>query len=216
MTDPQYWQNRWKNEETGWHQTEVEPALIEYFSNLAPGRVLVPLCGKSLDLAWLASKGHEVIGVELSALACEAFFEEQGLAFEKPGIGAFQIYRSKKIAIFQGDFFELTADLVAGVFGPISAVYDRAALIALPRETREKYAKHLQAIVQPREFLQIAIEWPQGVDSGPPFSVSQAEIELLYGTRYRIERLSLEEGIPLGSHGSARVAESVYRLQPKS
>ena len=35
--------------------------------------VLVPLCGKSLDLVWLAEQGHAVIGVELA----EAFVKEQ-------------------------------------------------------------------------------------------------------------------------------------------
>jgi thiopurine S-methyltransferase len=207
-----YWLNRWATGQTGWHQREVEPALVEHFGGIAPTRVLVPLCGKSMDMTWLGKQGHEVIGVELSELACETFFSEQGMSLTAGREGAFGVYRAKNITIYQGDFFAVTAEML----GQIGAVYDRGALIALPRDLRSKYAAHLQSIAKPKTFLQIVLE-RQGVpdDAGPPFSVTLGELESLYGANYRIEPLSREE-VPLGSNPNEKPAECVYRLAPKA
>lgn len=47
---------------------------------LAPdATVFVPLCGKSLDIGYLASLGYRVVGVELSELAVEQLFRSLGI-----------------------------------------------------------------------------------------------------------------------------------------
>src|SRR3954471_24111721 len=94
MTDNNqaYWEGRWKEGTTGWHQDGPEPALERHFGDLKKTRVLVPLCGKSHDLAWLASRDNDVVGVEFHQPAVEEFFKEQGLQFEKLPHGPFQKY----------------------------------------------------------------------------------------------------------------------------
>ncbi|MGB5485800.1 MAG: thiopurine S-methyltransferase, partial [Lysobacterales bacterium] len=61
------WHSRWESGNTGWHQPGGSSALRKFWPGLHPGgRVLVPLCGKSPDLLWLAKQGYDVTGVELS------------------------------------------------------------------------------------------------------------------------------------------------------
>ena len=133
--DEDFWQQRWARNEIGFHLNEVNPYLQQFWPalNVAPGaQVLVPLCGKSLDMLWLAEQGYRVLGVELAQAAVEAFFSEQGLVADIDQVGAFRRYRSGAIEVLCGDFFSLTAaDLLE-----CRALYDRAALIALPAPMR--------------------------------------------------------------------------------
>ncbi len=194
-----YWLGRWERGETGWHQDEAEPRLIEAFSDLGPTRVLVPLCGKSRDLAWLASRGHEVIGVELSERACRAFFEENKIPFSVTPEGRFTAYRGERITILNGNIFDLGPEEL-GEFG---ALYDRAALIALPPETRTRYAAHLLELIRKRgkkrdfRFLQIILYRSPEDREGPPFSVSEAEVKRFYGSDFEITQTSREQ-FPMG------------------
>ena len=141
---PEFWKDRWARGETGWHQDEVEPGLVAHLGGLAPTRVLVPLCGKSLDLAWLSSQGHEVIGIELSEIAVRAFFAEHALPVSESRRGAFTAFSSGTVTILLGDFFDLRPEDLGGTIG---ALYDRAALIALPAEMRARYARKITELV---------------------------------------------------------------------
>lgn len=191
-----FWLGRWKRGETGWHQSEVEPELVGFFSSLPPTRVFVPLCGKSLDLVWLASRGHQVIGVELSPLACAAFFTEHNLPFKSSSQGSFERLESESITLLNGDIFQLTPEIL----GPIGAVYDRAALIALPPPLREQYAAQIsQLVTQCRidenlKFLQLVLQRTPQDTAGPPFSVPTDELQRLYGAHFSI-RLIKREGV---------------------
>src|SRR5690348_1553708 len=129
LMENEFWLNRWKTDQIGWHQTDVEPQLTAHFSHLKPTHVFVPFCGKSLDLKWLASQGHQVVGVELSKKACLSFFVENNIAYQVISRDRFARYSGGGVTLLNGDFFDLhKEDLPA-----IGAVYDRAALIALPR-----------------------------------------------------------------------------------
>lgn len=214
MKDPQFWQGRWERGETGWHQTEVEPRLIENFKSLSPTRVFVPLCGKSLDLVWLHEQGHDVVGVELSELACRAFFEERGLNPAITRESGFQVFRAERYTLFQGDFFALTPHLL----GAIGAVYDRASLIALPPEMRKNYAQKLRSLIQRAsreiqpQILLITIERIPHDEMGPPHSVQPAEVETLYQDSFDIEKIS-HELLSQKSPGGSDIQEWVFRLR---
>lgn len=210
-----YWRGRWERGETGWHQQEIEPALIRYFSSLKPCRVLVPLCGKSLDLLWLTQQGHQVVGVELSTLACEAFFSENKIPSQRSAMDTLTVFEGGDITLFNADFFEIKSQHV----GKFSAIYDRAALIALPPDIRLKYASHLLKLIQECNggkefhFLQIALEKVPDDRTGPPFSVTKEELNSLYGLNFKVNLLEQEE-VTVGSEGkSVRAIESVYRLE---
>lgn len=187
-----FWHNRWENDLTGFHLNEVNPHLKANWSilNLKPNtRIFVPLCGKSIDLIWLANQGHQVIGCELSHLAAEAFFAENKLSVERMLIGDVELWQSEKISIFCGDIFNLTAD----VLGEVDAVYDRASLIALPPTMRQEYAAKLTELAQSAPKLLITLEYDQSKMEGPPFSVSESEVKALYEAKYQVKRLSAQD-----------------------
>ena len=76
----EYWLDRWKREDIGFHQNIINPYLREHWQKLhlaQNSEVFVPLCGKSRDMLWLHEQGHKVLGVELSHLAAQAFFSRE-------------------------------------------------------------------------------------------------------------------------------------------
>jgi thiopurine S-methyltransferase len=213
MKDPQFWQGRWERGEIGWHQSEAEPRLVENFKSLSPTRVFVPLCGKSLDLVWLHEQGHHVIGAELSQVACRSFFEERGLTPSITEEAGFRVFRAERYTLFQGDFFALTPQIL----GPIGVIYDRASLIALPREMRKDYVEKLISLSRASkeyphpQILLITIERVPHDEVGPPHSIQPSEVESLYQNAFRVERLSnelLEQKSPSGSD----IHEWVFRI----
>lgn len=215
--EPDFWHQRWQQNQIGFHQAEVNPYLRKHWPALAvpaPARVLVPLCGKSLDLLWLVQQGYQVEGVELSELAVRAFFEEQGIVPQRSAQGDWQVWQSDNLRLWCGDFFNLRP----GHLGRIDAVYDRAALIALPEAMRRQYADHLQSLVGSVPHLLVTLEYPQGQMSGPPFSVEQSEVEALYGERYRGTQAPmcadvLADTPNFRERGIDRLNECVYLLQ---
>ncbi|MBX9913284.1 MAG: thiopurine S-methyltransferase [Pseudomonadaceae bacterium] len=213
-----FWQQRWARNEIGFHLSEVNPYLQQYWPGLnvaAGAQVLVPLCGKSLDMLWLAEQGYRVLGVELAQAAVEAFFSEHSLLAEVDQLGAFRRYRSGSIDVLCGDFFSLTAtDLLE-----CRALYDRAALIALPAPMRERYVAHLASIL-PLDCagLLVVLDYPQEQMPGPPFAVGEAEVQrLLAAPHWSVQVLEardvLGENWKFLQRGLSRLDERVYRLQ---
>lgn len=217
--DTQYWQERWEQNKIEFHQDAVSPNLQRFLPELtlAPGAcVFLPLCGKSKDLAWLSTQGYRARGVEVSRLAVAAFFSEQGLPAQHESKGAFESWRSGAIEILRGDYFALTAQDLSDV----AAVYDRAALIALPAEQRRRYADHMQAVLPAAaRILLVTLEYPQAEWPGPPFSVTSAEVEALYGERYTIRERHSEDALArkpsFKDKGLTRLVERVQLLSPR-
>jgi thiopurine S-methyltransferase len=217
--EPSYWHQRWAEGRTGWHQSEPNRLLERHWASLKvpPGsRVFVPLCGKSLDMAWLAAQGHEVLGVELSRSAVEDFFAGQGLAPEVNEDGRFRRYRAQGIELLVGDAFALTADDLAGC----RAAYDRAALIALPPALRERYVRELYARLPAGCMtLLITLEYPPGEKEGPPFSVDEAEVHRLFEPGWQItleQRVDILDREPsFREEGVTRLHTTAYRLRKR-
>ncbi|MGU9821855.1 thiopurine S-methyltransferase [Pseudomonas sp. R9.37] len=214
--EPKFWQERWARNQIGFHLPEVNPYLQRHWPKLAlaeGAKVLVPLCGKSLDLMWLASLGYRVLGVELSEQAVEAFFSEQGLMPRISQRGVFKVYRADLIEVWCGDFFALDAEALADC----SALYDRAALIALPPLMRAQYAEHLNALLRPGcQGLLITLDYDQTQKAGPPFAVADEEVKLLLGGHWSVQVLEeqdiLGESWKFVQDGVTRLEERVYRV----
>lgn len=169
---PEFWHDRWATNQLGFHEGAPNALLVRHWPSLDAGkRVLVPLCGKSHDMEWLAAQGHEVVGVELSPVACAAFFSERGLVPEVTRAGAFTRYRHGAITILQGDIFDLE--------GEYDALWDRAAMIALPGPVRERYVALVRAHVH-GAMLIVAFVYDQAKRDGPPFSVPDDEVARLH------------------------------------
>ncbi|HEU4733334.1 MAG TPA: thiopurine S-methyltransferase [Kofleriaceae bacterium] len=171
------WLARWRDGRIGFHEGRPNTLLEHHAARLAGcRRVLVPLCGKSEDLALLAAQGHEVVGVELAEPAVRAFFDEHGLVPVVTARGPFVEYRAGTITLLAGDMFATTPELV----GPIDAFYDRAALIALPPELRPRYVEQVRSLAPGGSGLVITLEYDQSLMTGPPFAVLEPELRALY------------------------------------
>ncbi|MBT2971962.1 MAG: thiopurine S-methyltransferase [Candidatus Thiodiazotropha sp. (ex Ctena orbiculata)] len=183
------WLQRWKDNNIGWHHTEFNQHLLNYWHALflpQGSLVFAPLCGKSRDMAWLAEQGYRIRGIELSPLAVEAFFDELNLQPEVESVGDFQYWHTGPYEIYCGDIF----DIEQLDNSDIAAVYDRASLIALNPQQRIQYAQMLQRILPDRtKVLLITLEYPQNEMEGPPYSVSGDEVESLFAKRYSIQHL---------------------------
>ena len=210
--DAEFWHKRWKNNKLGFDQAEANPLLVKYFGelSLAKGsRVFLPLCGKTLDISWLLSEGYRVAGVELSRLAIERLFTDLGKKPKVSQVGKkLEHFAAENIDIFVGDIFNLAGETL----GPIDAVYDRAALVALPEKTRRHYAAHLTEITAAAPQLLICYEYDQRLMPGPPFSINGRQIERYYGTVYETKLIALRN-MPGGLKEVSRAKESVWQLQ---
>jgi thiopurine S-methyltransferase len=216
--NPDYWISRWERDETGFHAPEVQAGLIAAFDQTGfkqPGNVLVPLCGKSVDMVWLASRGWRVFGVELSEKACRAFFDEQHIPYTVEEKNGFRIFESERITLFCGDMFHLKK----GMLPAIDLVFDRAALVALPHAIRKRYVSFLQRIAGSCVHILITFEYSHEEIIGPPFSVPETELEALYGAGFdrRIadsRALITYEGSKMRRHGVKELSEKTFILVP--
>ncbi len=214
--DRKFWLDRWRRDEIGFHQADVNPHLASHWPGLgAPpsGEVFVPLCGKSRDMLWLAGQGHAVQGIEISQLAVEAFFEENDLQAQCQPLGPFERWQCGEIAILLGDFFDLQTEHLAHT----AAVYDRASLIALPSEMRARYARHLVDVLpDTAPVLLITMEYPQQEMNGPPFSVGEDEVHQLYDPHYNVRCIAKHDILAhtprFQEKGLSALQENVYRL----
>lgn len=213
----EFWLERWRNQQIGFHQDRINPHLETHWPALgveAGARVFVPLCGKSRDMLWLAAQGYRVTGIELSPLAVEAFFAENDLSPMRRQQGAFEVCSAGEIEIFCGDFFALSAADIAGV----AAVYDRASLVALPPDMRQRYAAHMaQLLPTGTQILLVTFDYAQDEMSGPPFAVSEDEVRGLYDGAFAIDKLAdldaLAENARFRQAGLTRLRERVFGLR---
>ncbi len=218
--DREFWLARWREDQIGFHQPRVNPWLERHWPHLGapPGStVFVPLCGKSLDMSWLAGQGHSVIGVELAETAVQAYFEEAGEIGQVERLPHMIRYTGSAVSILCGDFMDLWVIHLPRV----AAVYDRGSLVALPPRMRVHYADHLQRIIpEGCRILLLTVEYDQSRVPGPPHSVEEAEVHRLFGDRCSIERLcsATAAAVPprFAERGVSDVVEVVYRLIKQS
>ncbi len=195
--EAEYWLKRWREGRTGWHRSEVMPLLVQHWSalNVPRGsRVLVPLCGKSLDMLWLAQQGMRVLGVDVSPVAIESFLAENQLHARTRGEADGTHYEitnaSGEIEIINGDAFALDPDEVA----QCNVFYDRAALIAMPAPMRRRLVNELYVQLPAGSAgLLITLAYPGNEMQGPPFSVDDAEVHDLFDKRWQVDRLEYRD-----------------------
>ena len=203
-----FWIQRWEKREIGFHQLEINRFLKQYWSTLELARdstVLVPLCGKSRDMLWLAKRGHHVLGVELSEAAVQDFFKEWEMPPKVDQQGSFTRYSAENVELLVGDFFPLTSKDLQKVAG----VYDRAALVALPPEMRRDYVNLLAEILPAKaQTLLITFEYRLGDREGPPFSIDIEAVKSLFEDRCDINMLDSQ---PFDLRGLA-ATEHAFRL----
>lgn len=215
----EFWLKKWLDNEIGFNQAKPNKLMQRYFPtlNLKSGsRIFVPLCGKSIDMLWLAGQGYKVIGVELSQSACKAFFKENIMPVKVEEYGDFVVYNGGEITLLSGDFFSLNKNTL----GKVDAVYDRAALIALPSELRQQYSQHMMELFDEdtKGFL-ITTTYDQDQMQGPPFSIDENEVNVLYGEYLDVKQVYSKPVSEIPMHlkekGLLQATEQVYCLTNK-
>ena len=214
-----FWEGKWQTADTPFHRDQINPTLTTYLPRCqlpTDSRVLVPLCGKSLDMCWLMAQGYDVIGIELSAIAVEAFFNENDIDYERQQQGDHGYYTAQHITIIQGDIFTVDTATVA----PCQGYYDRAALIALPAKLRPAYVAKLSELLEAgSKGIISSIDYPAEEPIGPPFNISNQEFTTLYA-EYEIKQLNYlaETGASksLVAQGIETVTEAVYQVTKMS
>jgi thiopurine S-methyltransferase len=223
--DSQYWRQRWQEGRTGWHHDKPMPLLLEHWPALEVPRdtpVLVPLCGKSLDMLWLAEQGLNVLGVELSEIAIETFLAENRLharMHAAPDGTHYEITTASDggIEIINGDVFEIDPASLARC----NAFYDRAALIALPAPQRNRLAHDVYGkLPDGARGLLITLAYPPHEMEGPPFPVDEAEVQRLFAADWDIRQLERRDILASQPHfsekGVTALHTAVHRLDQRT
>ena len=211
-----FWHQAWsKSDVPGWQQKNFNPYLTTHWEMDKAEKVFVPFCGRSLDLQWLRDRGHHVVGVDLSVMAIQNFCKQQSIDAVCERDGELTVFRALGWTLYAGDFFKLSHSHLTRV----SAVYDRAALIALPESMRRKYVAHMRSILPGgAEIFLITIAYDQDLMKGPPFSVSDNEVQQLY-RGYNIRTLQSDTGPEqvgnLKERGLDTLTETCFLLQPQ-
>jgi len=214
-----YWQSRWHKNNTGWHMDDIYPLLTKLWPRLSikpDTNVLVPLCGKSLDLHWLTDRGHHVTGVEVSRKALRKVMDRHSGDFTEDASHGFTIYHSELLELWEGDFLKLPANEIPKP----DIIYDKAAIVALPPERRELYArKLLECCGKHTQILLQTFEYNQEEMNGPPFSVTEEELNQLLGKHFEFtlmhEQSKMDELSKFQRRGlSSYLIEKVYHLKP--
>lgn len=222
-----FWLDRWNNNQTGFHQQKINPYLTYFYGEKGPAveqrdslKVFVPLSGKSKDMLWLSQNNYKVFGVECSDRAVKDFFEENALNYKHAEKDQHALYQSTDLAslieIFQGDFFELqSSDL-----DDVTDIFDRASLVALPIDMRQRYADKMAALQKPGvRTLLVSLTFDPSEMNGPPFSVTEDEVNALYSENFSIQKLLFKEVIEeepgLKNRGLTSLVETVYKLVRK-
>jgi len=210
--DASFWHRRWELGEIGFHQSQPNPFLVSHLPKLNLSRgatVLLPLCGKTHDIAWLLANGYRVVGVELSPLAINELFQELGITPEIVALKNVQHYFAPNLDLYVGDIFEISASHL----GTVDAIYDRAALVALPADTRTRYVAHLTGLTGAAPQLLITYQYDASLIDGPPFSVDDDEIERLFGAQYQLNPVE-HRPVEGGLKGRVASAETAWLLRP--
>jgi thiopurine S-methyltransferase len=215
--DNEAWLKTWVDGQIGFNQAQPSATLQKYWPALEvarDARVFVPLCGKSIDMVWLAGQGHHILGVELSPIAIAQFFDERGLKAETHRSRHGTHHVAGAFELICGDVFGISAEVLAGC----GAVYDRAALIALPPPLRAKYVRDVYGRLPAGcRGLLLTLDYPQAEMEGPPFSVPEHEVRDLFETRWDVDLLEVRDALPSEPHfkdrGLTRLAAAAYRLR---
>ncbi|MEM9059360.1 MAG: thiopurine S-methyltransferase [Pseudomonadota bacterium] len=212
--DHDFWHSRWEANQIGFHQPKPNALMEAHLSQLAlspESRVFLPLCGKTLDLTWLVANGYRVVGAELSELAIKQLFEELEIVPDVSEIGQLKRYSVPRMEVFVGDIFNLDR----ATLGPVDAVYDRAALVALPDGMRGQYARHLVEITATAPQFLLTFTYDQSVMPGPPFSIDAAEVNRHYDAIFDISKLASAD-VKGGLKGICPAIETAWKLKPRA
>ena len=207
-----FWHHRWETQQIGWHREIYNDLLTKHWDSIgAPdgGKVLVPLCGKSLDMMWFASEGYTVIGSEMVNQAIQTFFAENGLRPKITKDGNHVQHTCELFTIFEGNFFDIEEDTIQA-----DSWYDRAAMIAIPPERREDYVEQLRNLTKENAVgLLITFAYPPEEMDGPPFALHDEDVHRLFSEGFEVQCLETMDLTDEKDRGLSQVTSSVFSIK---
>lgn len=212
--EAEFWKTAWDEGRIGFHRSEYHPQLLDHFEKFqaeSEQSILVPLCGKTLDITWLSHQNLYVTGVELCQKAILEYFQDHNIDNYEVRDNS---YTHQNINLIVGDFFDYNYP------NGYDFIYDRAAIVALPPDMRKRYAKRCLELLKPQgKILLIAFEYDQSKVQGPPFNVQESEIHELYANEARIELLEQQtdriQNPKFKEAGIERFTQKVYLITKK-
>ncbi|CAK8674631.1 unnamed protein product [Clavelina lepadiformis] len=212
-----YWRNLWKNDQAWFHMSDAHPDMLKFQDQFLRDncRVYVPLCGKSVDLKYLADKGHEVVGCEFCETAILQFFEEQSIKYERyqHPTAPYEIFKAtdKNITIYKGDFFALGSSIM----GKVDAIWDRGSFVAIDPSRRREYADVIYDVINADgKYLLYSVEY-EGNISSTPYNVQEQEIDDIFGQKFAAFTLDTHEVTLLSFLGVPTATVSLLLLKPR-
>lgn len=188
------WHKRyWEDNNLYFHCEEPHDMLVKFYDRICGERnerIFLPLCGKSVDLMWLANRGHEVVGLEFSDIAVKAVFEESNQEYNVLTQDNFDVYKAKNVplTIYKGDFFLITNKLL----GKFDAVWDRGGFTAIEAERRSEYVKILLTLLQETgKVLLFSVNFDTSSYGGPPYPASIENVKDYFGN-CKVEEIDQE------------------------
>ena len=207
----EFWHGRWQSLKIGWHRKMFNDLLLKHWAKISAvenGNVLVPLCGKSLDMLWSAKQGYTVVGIDMVEQAVKTFFTENELEYESEDIGKHTKYSSQPFTIFHGNLLQLDAGLIQA-----DAWYDRAALIAINPSDRKDYVDQIRKQTKLGAVgLLITFAYPQEQMQGPPFALHDDHVSDLFSEGFELERLEKIDLEDEKDRGLTNVTSSVFKI----
>jgi len=209
--DREFWLEKWASNKIGFHEPTTHRLLKQWWPTMELSfnhRILVPLCGKSLDMTWLNEHHSSVTGIEISEIGAISFFEENNFKFRKDEFRKYSVLYANGIEIYCGDIFEIPPT----VFNPFDCVYDRAALVALSPSDRKHYESFISKVTKPKaKMLLVTVDYDEELITPPPHIISRDTIEKTYSDRWDLTELSTQTAEIKGIAGT----ETCYRLEKK-
>lgn len=205
----QIWEKKLQNNHSPWDMPQGSPYLKNFFQYLVKGnisgkRILVPLCGATVDMAWFFKQGLTVVGIELFETPCKLFFERLSLSYEVEEKNNVKVYsHDDRLKICQCDFFSTNCDLLGGCF---DYWFDVGGLEATVPEEQQKYINQLTSLLKPvGRVLMECFEYDMSLRRQPPHSIPTETLKVYLSDKYIIEELSRKTEDELPEEYTARI-----------
>ncbi|XP_069814051.1 thiopurine S-methyltransferase-like isoform X1 [Dendropsophus ebraccatus] len=181
------WKKKWETKDIWFHKKNIHPLLAEFINEMQDGRtkltIFFPLCGKAVDMKWLADMGHNIVGVDACEIGLKEFFAEHDIPYTEEavaGIPGAKVFKSASdnISLYCCSIY----DISESVIGKFDGMWDRGAMVAVNPRDRERYATiMLSLMAKDCHYLLVTVEYDPKLHGGPPFYVPESDLENLLG-----------------------------------
>ncbi|KAG9479202.1 thiopurine S-methyltransferase [Eleutherodactylus coqui] len=217
------WKEKWETRNIGFHVANVHPLLAEFLNEMQDGRtqmnIFFPLCGKAVDMKWLADMGHNIVGVEVCEMGLREFFTEQDIPYTEEvvaGIPGAKVFKSTSgnISLYCCSIYDITDSVI----GKFDGVWDRGAMVAVNPKDRQRYANVvLSLMAKDCRYLLVTFEYDPKLIKGPPFYVPESDIENFLGPSCTVKLLKKIDALTdrQKQWGLDFCFEKIYLLTPR-